>query len=143
MTMDSKSRKCLPTLPDLIDEMTINQIKQVILKGGIDSFGLRMQDLMHDVDMLLKEHQIEMTADLVGSLIALAQANLHIWINKDLMQERPEQYTEYLEEAHKLNGIRNRIKNHLLELSGETSEAAIRTNVELDGLPDWSGTDTK
>ena len=56
------------------------------------------------------------------------------------MQANLENETEYLKllkMAHQLNGIRNSIKNYLVELEGGVEESHKRSNFETDGL-DWN-----
>ena len=52
-------------------------------------------------------------------IVLISQINLHIWKNKDLMQENldnSEKYLSLLKLSHQLNGIRNRMKNYILEI---------------------------
>ena len=64
--------------------------------------------------------------------------NVHIWNNKDKMKAEPEEYDEHLKLAHQLNGLRNQMKNLLLEESGERDKSSERTNFDTDGLEGWN-----
>ena len=60
--------------------------------------------------------------------------NLHIWNNKDLMQdnlENDEEYLKLLKLAHQLNGIRNKMKNQLLDIEGTKDESQKKSNFEV------------
>lgn len=130
-------RKCLPTFADLLDELTIMQIKQVRLPEGKASFIERLDSLSHDLDLLIKERDVKLTAKLIRIIVVLAQMNLHIWHNKDKLHADEPEYDRYLKLSHQLNGIRNQMKNLLLEEIGETTHATRRTNFGTDGLPGW------
>ena len=71
-------------------------------------------------------------------IVVIAQMNVHIWYNKDRMQEVPEKYLELLKFAHQLNELRNQIKNLLLEEAGDRGKSAQRTNFNTDGLEGWT-----
>ncbi len=64
--------------------------------------------------------------------------NVHIWNNKDKMKLDPSKYNEHLTLAHQLNGLRNQMKNLLLEESGEKDKNTERTNFDVDGLEGWN-----
>ncbi len=135
-TKTNKNREYLPTLADLIDALSIDQIKEIKLKNK-QSYALEMKRISHDIDLLISQKQIQLSAKLIRMMIVIAQMNLFIWINKDKMQEDPEHYNDLLKLAHQLNGIRNRVKNRFLELSGELEPSKARTNVETDNLQGW------
>ena len=131
-------RRFLPTLSDLIDRLTITQIK--IIKSGTsknDELKKESIDLQHDIDMIIKEKDSSTNAELIKDSVAIAAINLEIWNTKDKMQENLENEAEYLKLlklAHQLNGYRNRIKNNVNERIGELNESTKRTNFETDGL---------
>ena len=135
--MGSKDRQFLPPLAELVDRLTVDQIKEVLLDKNKDSYAKEMKKLSHDIDMLIQEKDIKLSARLIRIIITISQMNLHIWYNKDRMQECPEQYMELLKLSHQLNGIRNRMKNLLLEEVGDKEKSDQRTNFETDGLEGW------
>jgi hypothetical protein len=135
MTPDG-ARQCLPTIADLIDELTINQIKQVLAADGA-RHRERVASLVHDVDLLLGARGAVLDARLVRALVLLAQTNLHIWVLKDRAQQEPARYMEHLKLAHQLNGVRNQMKNLLLDALGDGDPALRRTNDDTDGLAGW------
>ena len=63
--------------------------------------------------------------------------NVHIWYNKDKMKYDANRYDKHLKLAHQLNGLRNQMKNLLLEESGEVEKGLERTNFDTDGLEGW------
>lgn len=132
----NKERKYLPTFADLIDILSIDQIKEIKLDNK-QSYALEIKKISHDIDQLISQKEIKLSARIIRMIIVVAQMNLFIWNNKDEMQKDPKHYNDLLKMAHQLNGIRNRIKNALLEVSGEIEPSKHRTNVETDDLKGW------
>lgn len=135
-TKTNTDRKYLPTLADLIDALSIDQIKEIKLDNK-QSYALEIKKISYDIDMLISQKQIKLSARLIRMIIVIAQMNLFIWNNKDKMQEDPKHYNDLLKMAHQLNGIRNRIKNLILEQSDEVEPSKKRTNVETDDFKGW------
>lgn len=135
--MPDKQRLYLPPLAELIDSLTINQIKEVVLPQDRELFAREMEKITHDIDLIIEERDIKLSARLIRIVVAIAQMNLHIWHNKDEMQRNPEKYTELLKLAHQLNGVRNQMKNLLLEEVGDKDKSARKTNYNTDGLKGW------
>ena len=65
------------------------------------------------------------------------EINVHIWYLKDKMQENEDRYDDLLKLAHQINGVRNRMKNLLLEEFGDKEKSLIRSNFDTDGLKGW------
>ena len=89
--------------------------------------------------LIVQENDIRLTSKIIRSIVLISQMNLHIWKNKDLMQENlenDEEYLRLLKLAHQLNGIRNRMKNQLLDIEGTKDESQKKSNFETDNL-DW------
>ena len=108
-------------LTDLVDTLTINQIKEVFFKGARrDVIVGETHKISQDVDAIIQEKNIKQTGVVVGLLVLLAQANLLVWTNKDLMQISPAHYSELLDFAQDLNGLRNHVRNVLMDKFGES-----------------------
>ena len=136
-TMENKERQHLPTLAELIDCLSIDQIKEVMIPQHKESFAKEMEKLTHDIDLIIEERGLRLSARLVRIIVVIAQMNLHIWYNKDRMQDDSEKYMDFLKLSHQLNGIRNQMKNILLEEAGDKERSAQRTNYNTDGLEGW------
>lgn len=135
--MRNKERKFLLPLAELVDRLTIDQIKEVFLQEHKESFLKEMEILSEDIDLIIEEKGLKLSARLIRIIIALAQMNLHIWYNKDQMQKNSEKYMDLLKLSHQLNGIRNQMKNLLLEETGDKEKSAERINFNTDGLKGW------
>ncbi len=134
---ESEGRQYLPSFAELVDRLTVDQIKEVLAPSSGGSVADEIKTLENDMDMIIGEQDVTLNARMLRKVIIIAQINLHIWHNKDEMQEDPERYSELLTMAHQLNGIRNRIKNSLLDETGDSTESARHTNTETDGLRGW------
>ena len=135
--MSSVERKYKVPLAELIDRLTVDQIKELLLSEGKSSYANEMEIIQHDINLIVTEREIALNARLLRIVIALSQLNLHIWLLKERMQQEPDKYDEFLKLAHQLNGVRNRMKNLLLEETGDREKSAQRSNVSIDGLTGW------
>lgn len=127
-----------PSLAELIDCLTIDQIKEVLNIGNSASCGTKMGRIEHDLNMIFAKGKTEFDASFVRLTIALAQINLHIWRTKDIMQTGPDHFNECMKLAHQLNGLRNQIKNKILDKAYRCDQYMTKSNVETEGLKGWS-----
>lgn len=136
---NKKERQFLPPLAELLDRLTVTQIKQAILGDKNKDFANEIKKISNDIDIIISESNIKLDSNLIRIIVLISQINLHIWKNKDLMQENlnnNEKYLSLLKLSHQLNGIRNRMKNYILEIEGENDESQRKSNFETDNL-DW------
>jgi len=104
-------RKYLPTLSELIDRLSIAQLKEVFIPDHKDEYAEEIKDIIHDISGL------GMDGDVVRAIIVLAQMNLHIWHNESNYRKGIKEGNS-LELTHGLNGIRNTAKNKIQEING-------------------------
>lgn len=134
----NKKREYLPTLADLIDILTINQIKEIKFHDKKLVYAEVIKKICNDIDLIINEKNVKLNSKLIRIIILIAQLNLYIWENKDRMQEADsENYSKLLKFAHQLNGIRNTMKNKVSEEIGDKDPSKKRTNISTDGLKDW------
>ena len=50
-----KQRKYLPTLNSLIDRLSIHQLKEVFLVENKENYSSEIQDIIHDIDMIIED----------------------------------------------------------------------------------------
>ena len=110
------SRKYLPTLSELIDRLSIVQLKEVFISEHKQEYADEIADICHDIDILLAKSE-NITADVIRAIIVLSQMNLHIWHNESNYRKGIKDGNN-LELTHGLNGIRNTAKNKIQELAG-------------------------
>ena len=109
-----KDRKYLPTLSELIDRLSITQLKEVFIPEHKEEYAKEIELILHDIDLLMKEHKPD--ANMIRDIIVLSQMNLHIWHNES--NYRNGQEGADLKLTHGLNGIRNTAKNKIQEKIG-------------------------
>ena len=111
-----KQRKYLPTLGELIDRLSIHQLKEVFISEHKEEYAKEISDMIHDIDIILKENEGKVTGEIVRAIIVLSQMNLHIWHNES--EVRKGSGDGNLELTHGLNGIRNTAKNIITDVLG-------------------------
>jgi hypothetical protein len=111
-----KQRKYLPTLGELIDRLSIHQLKEVFIPENKENYAKEIDDMVHDINMILKEHKCEITGEIVRAIIVLSQMNLHIWHNESKVRRGDKGGNLHL--THGLNGIRNSAINKIMDIVG-------------------------
>lgn len=108
-------RKYLPTLSELIDRLSISQLKEVFISDHKKEYAQEIKDIMNDIDILLSEGSVN--AETIRAIVVLSQMNLHIWHNESNYRKGIKDGNN-LELTHGLNGIRNTAKNKIQEIVG-------------------------
>ena len=111
------NRKYLPTLSELVDRLIIAQLKEVFIAEHKDEYAKEIADIVHDIQLYLKESKEPITAETIRAIIVLSQMNLHIWHNESNYRKGIKDGNN-LELTHGLNGIRNTAKNKIQEVMG-------------------------
>tara|TARA_A100001015_G_C14463676_1_gene508923 strand:+ start:107 stop:517 length:411 start_codon:yes stop_codon:yes gene_type:complete len=112
-----KSRKYLPTLSELIDRLSIAQLKENFIPDHKEEYAQEISDILHDIDLMLSEGKIVLDSDSIRAIVVLSQMNLHIWHNESNYRKGIKDGNN-LELTHGLNGIRNTAKNKIQEKAG-------------------------
>ena len=110
-------RKYLPTLSELVDRLSIAQLKEVFISEHKEEYAKEIKDILHDINLELQEKDIILNADTIRAIIVLSQMNLHIWHNESNYRKGIKDGNN-LELTHGLNGIRNTAKNIVQENVG-------------------------
>ena len=109
-------RKYLPTLSELIDRLSIAQLKEVFISDHKEEYAQEIKDILHDIDILLPQSE-GVDAEMIRAIVVLSQMNLHIWHNESNYRKGIKDGNN-LELTHGLNGIRNTAKNKIQEVVG-------------------------
>lgn len=112
-----ENRKYLPTLAELIDRLSIIQLKEVFITDHKEEYAKEIADIVHDINLCLKESKEKLTGETIRAIIVLSQMNLHIWQNETNVRNGSEGPNK-LALTHGLNGIRNTAKNRIQEVVG-------------------------
>ena len=113
----SKDRKYLPTLSELIDRLSIVQLKEVFIPEHKAEYAEEIQAITHDIQLYLQECKEPITAETIRAIVVLSQMNLHIWHNESNYRKGIKDGNN-LELTHGINGIRNTAKNKIQEVMG-------------------------
>jgi len=111
------NRKYLPTLSELVDRLSITQLKEVFIPEHKDEYAQEIADIVHDIQAYIDENKSEITAETIRAIVVLSQMNLHIWHNESNYRKGIKDGNN-LELTHGLNGIRNTAKNKIQEIIG-------------------------
>ena len=109
-------RKYLPTLAELVDRLSIAQLKEVFITEHKEEYAQEIKDIVHDIDLILNDENVRLSGKDVRAIIVLSQMNLHIWHNET--KYRAGEGDGNLGLTHCLNGIRNTAKNKIQENVG-------------------------
>ena len=131
------SRKWLPNLSELIDRLSIHQLKEIFIPEQKEKYSRDMDMIVNDLDEIIKEHNIEMSGEMIRAIIVIAQMNTHIWYNESKARSGEAQDVNLLKLTHGINGIRNRAGNMILEMIGQMDKLDWKTDCLAAEFKDW------
>ena len=112
-----KERKYLPTLSELVDRLSIVQLKEVFIPDHKSEYAQEIEAIVHDIQLCLDESEEIINAEIIRAIVVLSQMNLHIWHNESNYRKGIKDGNN-LELTHGINGIRNTAKNKIQEVVG-------------------------
>ena len=128
-----RQRKYIPTISDLIDRLSIIQLKEVFLPEHKEEYTNEIQDIVEDLEELMRWEKP--TGEMIRAIIVLAQMNAHIWYNESNF--RAGKGEGNLELTHGLNGIRNTAKNKIQENLVEGGRKDYKIDCLAAEFKDW------
>ena len=131
------NRRFLPTFADLIDRLTIHQLKEVFITENKETYTREMKDIVHDLDLLIKENDIKIDGELIHIIVCLAQMNEHIWYNESSVRKGNNQDLHKLKLTHSLNGLRNKLMNKIKFKVGESDRLDLKTDCLAADHKSW------
>ncbi len=126
-------RKYLPTISELIDRLSIAQLKEVFISEHKEEYAQEIKDIVEDLDELM--YWEKPTGEMIRAIVVLAQMNLHIWHNET--EYRAGEGKGNLELTHGLNGIRNTAKNIIQENLVEGGRKDYKVDCIAAEFEDW------
>ena len=121
-------RKYLPTVSELIDRLSIVQLKEVFIPEHKGEYAQEIKDIIHDLELE------GLDGELIRAVIVTSQMNLHIWHNESEARKGINA-GENLQLTHGLNGIRNTAKNKIQERFGGRKD--YKTDCLAAEFKDW------
>ena len=115
--MSNTERRYLPTLSELVDRLSIVQLKEVFITDHKAEYASEIADIVHDIQIHLDNSKEPITAETIRAIVVLSQMNLHIWHNESNYRKGIKDGNN-LELTHGLNGTRNVAKNKIQEVVG-------------------------
>lgn len=131
------NRKWLPTFSELIDRLSIHQLKEVFIVDKKEIYAKEMEEIVSDLNVIIKNKDIELSGELIRSIIVLAQINAHIWYNETKVRSGEDQDLHLLKLTHGLNGIRNNTQNYISTLIGPEERLDWKTDCLAAEFEDW------
>jgi len=135
--MDEHSRILRPSFSEIIDRLSILNIKRIFIKKDAISFSKEIQKLHNDIDFYMDKNNILCNSQHFRLIISLAQINLNIWLTKEEMTNHNDNYLKNMKLGHQLNGIRNQLKNKILDINGLSERSFEKTNTTREDLSGW------
>jgi hypothetical protein len=129
-----RERKYLPTLAELVDRLSIAQLKEVFITEHKKEYAQEIEDIVHDINLILEDEDVKLSGKDVRAIVVLSQMNLHIWHNESEARKGINA-GENLLLTHGLNGIRNTAKNMIQENVGGRKDYKI--DCIADEFKDW------
>ncbi len=121
-------RKYLPTLADLVDRLTIVQLKMIFLSERREEYLVERDLIMHDIDLILCALPQGLNARAVMAIAMLQLTNRCIWESESKARAGGNEQDQLLKMTHSINGVRNTAKNVLSE------EVGGRKDYKIDAL---------
>lgn len=124
-------RLYLPTLAELIDRLTIVQIKRIFIPTHAKSYAIEQGQIEHDIDVVLREKAasgLRVDAEMISAITIIMLANRTIWLSESEARAGGDAQDKLLKFSHSLNGVRSRAKNIVAEKVKE------RVDLKVDAL---------
>lgn len=114
-------RKYLPTLSDLVDRLTITQLKAIFIPDHKDAYVEERSLIEHDIDLILTELEAKgkrVGASEIHAICVIMLTNRFIWENESKARQGGSEHDRLLKLTHSINGVRNAAKNQLANIDG-------------------------
>lgn len=129
-------RKYLPTFADLIDRLSIVQLKAIFIPENKDVYEKEIELIMHDIDLILNKQEESITgsnkstvsAKMIRAVMIVMLTNRYIWENESKARLGGTEQDKLLKLTHSINGVRNTAKNVISKELGE------RVDLKIDCL---------
>ena len=110
-------RKYLPTLSDLVDRLTIVQMKMIWIPERAKEYAEERDLILHDIDLILRDGPA-ITAKAILAVALIQLTNRVVWENETVARKGGSEQDKLLKFTHSINGVRNTAKNLLAQEMG-------------------------
>ena len=115
----ARQRRYLPTFADLVDRLTIAQLKAVFIPDNRASYQDEIELILHDLDLILEEKGTRLGARAIHAIAVVMLTNRFIWENESKARAGGNDQDHLLKLTHSINGVRNTAKNVIAREFGE------------------------
>lgn len=119
----SSERKYLPTVAELIDRLTIVQLKRIFIPENAKAYADEQALIEHDLGLVM-----QVPAEFISAVTMLMLTNRYIWENESKARAGGAEQDTLLKLTHSINGVRNTAKNVIAKLVGD------RVDLKVDAL---------
>jgi len=116
-------RKYLPTLAELIDRLSIVQLKAIFIPENKRAYDDERALIEHDIDAILEDefnsYGRHLGAKEVHAIMVIMLANKQIWESESKAREGGDEQDHLLKFSHSINGVRNTAKNVLSQATNQ------------------------
>jgi len=120
------SRKYLPTFAELVDRLSIVQLKEIFLPERRAEYRDERRLIMHDIDTIIDEAKYQIGSTAIHAIMMLMLTNRYIWENESKARAGGDEQDRLLKLTHSINGVRATARNVLAKEMGE------RTDLKVD-----------
>lgn len=115
------NRKYLPTLAELVDRLTIVQMKAIFIPENRTEYLNERRLIEHDIDVILQEKEgtYKIASKDIVAMMMIMLTNRYIWENESKARQGLSDQDKLLKLTHSINGIRSTAKNILSVSSGD------------------------
>src|SRR6266436_7399432 len=79
---NNMSRRYLPTFAELVDRLSIVQLKEIFLPERREEYRNERHLIMHDIDIILTETGYQIGSTAIHAIMMLMLTNRYIWENE-------------------------------------------------------------
>lgn len=125
------------TLAELIDRLSINQLKEVKIHEHKKEYAQEIKEIMGDIDRILESENVKINARTIRDIMILALYNEFIWASESNARKGNKDGNSLML-SHGFNGIRNRAKNRIQEIIGGRKD--YKLDCLAEDLTSWEPT---
>ena len=127
--MNNKSSNYDYLISELIDLLSIMQIKEIKFNNKRKIYSKQMKNISVDINKLIRNKKIYINGEIIRKIAFVGISNLLVWELKDLMLSNKKDYDKFLQKALELNIIRNKIFNTMMIDFNEFDETRKRNEI--------------
>lgn len=116
---NSWERKYLPTLAELIDRLSIVQLKEIFISENKEAYVAERKLIEADITSILQSGAVFQSAEFVRACMMIMLCNRTIWLSESKAREGGDEQDKLLKFSHSINGVRAKAKNAISRAVGE------------------------